>query len=155
MYLIYLFKEKSNNTVFYVGSSARPSARMKEHLLCLNGSKQNNQKVYSYMKERNLQFYKDVEVIWVDCAESRQEMYNLEAQYYYKYKETLTNDRPAENRNGQFNPKRRKVRCKSENKTFNSLIECAKHYNIPRTTLTGWLNKPHSKHWTCDFEYIS
>lgn len=155
MYLVYLLKEKSTGNVIYVGSSSRPAARMKEHLQMLRGRKKNNQKLYDYMRKHNLQLYKDVEVIWVDVAENREEMYKLEAEYYYRYEKTLTNDRPAEDRNGSFNPKRRKVRCKSENKIFDSILECCKYYKIPRTTFMRMLNQEYPKYkMYSDFEYV-
>ena len=140
MYLVYLLKEKRKNKVIYVGSSARPAERMKEHLACLRGDKPNNQKIYHYMREHKLQFYKDVEIIWVDCASNKDEMLELEAQYYERYKETVLNERPAENRYGGNNPKHRWVKCLSDGLTFKTVTECAEHYGFKRTTLSGILN---------------
>lgn len=141
MYTVYLFREKATGKIIYVGSSSRPSARMKEHLLVLRGAKQNNQKIYSYMRDKGLQLYKDVEIIWVDCADTMEEMHDLEAQYYYKYQDTVMNDRPAEIRDGKYNPKRRKVRCLNTGEIFNTVIECARYYNKGRTTLNRVLSK--------------
>lgn len=140
MYLVYLLKEKATDNVIYVGSSSRPCERMKEHLLALKGVKPSNQRIYSYMRENNLDFYKDVEIIWVDGANNRDEMLKLEAEYYELYKDTVLNDRPAEDRNGGFNPKRRAVKCLTDGREFKTVSECAKFYNMRRTTLSGILN---------------
>lgn len=140
MYLVYLLKEKSTDKVIYVGSSARPAARMKEHRQALQLRKPNNAKLYDYMRERNLQFYKDVAVVWIDVGDDKESMLKLEEQYYYKYRDTVLNDRPAEDRNGAFNPKRRQVICLTDGITFKTVSECARHYGVARTTLSGWLN---------------
>ena len=140
MYLVYLPKEKRTNTVIYVGSSSRPAARMKEHVAALNGKKKTNQRLHSYLRENNLSFYKDVTVEWVDVANDRDSMLALEAHYYEVYKETVLNDRPAEDRNGAFNPKRRAVRCLTDGKEFKTVSECANYYGYARTTLSNVLH---------------
>lgn len=159
MYTVYLFREKVTGKVIYVGSSARPSARMKEHLQILDERKPNNQKIYDYMRNNGLKFYKDVEVIWVDCADNKEEMYELEAQYYYKYQDTVMNDRPAEIRDGKYNPKRRKVRCINTGEIFNTVTECASYFHKGRNTITRVLNKVHEYTYINDekyyFEYVN
>ena len=69
MYTIYLFKEKNTGNIIYVGSSSRPAARMKEHLLSLNGKKKKTN-IHKYMLENNLRLFKDVEVIWADIGKN-------------------------------------------------------------------------------------
>lgn len=140
MYLVYLLREKATNVVIYVGSTSRPACRIKEHILSLAGKKSKHQKIHSYMRERGLMFFKDVTVEWVDCANDRSEMYALEEKYFGLYKDTLLNDRPAENRFGGYNPKRRFVTCLDDGKTFDTISECAKHYGIKRTTLSNVLH---------------
>lgn len=156
MYLVYLFREKKSGKVIYVGSSARPAARMKEHVASAEGQKPSNMKLYGYMRDNNLKFYKDVEVVWVDRAENEKEMRDLEALYYYKYEETLLNDRPAEYRNGECNPKRKGVRCLDDGMEFNSVLQCSEYYGIPRTTLTNHLTGRRKKFRNSNlrFEYI-
>ena len=139
MYLVYLFKEKKSDKIIYVGRSARPASRMKEHKLALEEVKPSNQQIYSYMRNNGLKFYKDVEIIWTDCADTKEEMYELEAKYYYKYIDTILNDRPADITKGKYNPRRRKVKCLNDGKMFNTVTECAKHYNKARTTISNIL----------------
>lgn len=156
MYLVYLFREKESGKVIYVGSSARPAARMKEHVATLEGRKPTNMKVYDYMRENNLELYKDVEVVWVDRADDDVSLRELEAEYYFKYEGTVLNDRPAEDRNGEHNPKRKGVRCLDDGKEFSSVLQCSKYYGIPRTTLTNHLKgrRKKFKNTNLRFEYI-
>ena len=79
MYLVYLFKEKKTGEIIYVGSSSRPSARLKEHGAQLRGDKQPC-KIHNYMNAKKLKLYKDVEVIWVDSANDKNEMLELETE---------------------------------------------------------------------------
>ena len=141
MNLIYLFKEKSTNEIIYVGSSSRPSARMKEHIQTLKGDKQSNQKIYKYMNSKNLKFYIDVEVIWVDCADTVSEMRKKEEEYYFKYIDTVKNDRPGEYLLGKYSPKRRSVKCINDGMIFDTVTECAKYYGKVRTTIQNVLIK--------------
>lgn len=142
MYLVYLLKEKATNQVIYVGSSARPAERMKEHNQVLQGGKKAQEKypLYQYMMNKGLKLYKDVEVIWVDVAKDRESMYALEAEYYYKYEKTVLNDRPAEDRFGRYNPKRRYVFCLTDNKEFKTVTSCAEYLGIRRQILSDILH---------------
>lgn len=121
MYLIYLFVEKQSQKVIYVGSTARPSARIKEHMLSLKNKKPKN-KIHQYMINNNLKLYKDVEVHWIDCTENILDGRLLEEQYFYKYQDTLLNERPGEDRTNQYNPRHRLVKCIEDNKEFNSIL---------------------------------
>jgi len=160
MYLVYLFKEKKSGNIIYVGSSSRPSARMKEHCAALRGDKP-QQKIHQYMNKNNLEFYKDVDVIWCDVANDKNDMLKLEETYYFKYLDLgfLLNDRPGEDRSGNNNPKRRGVINKSDGKLFKTISEASKIYGIPRTTLSGYLNgrrKQPTINGICqDFEYVT
>lgn len=140
MYLVYLFKEKNSNEVIYVGSSARPAERMKEHIQALNGKKNINN-IHKYMIENDLRLYKDVEVIWVDSAEGKDGMLELEEKYYYKYFDTIKNERPAEDRTGKYNPRKRKVKCLNDGMVFKTVTECSKYYKKGRTTISNVLIK--------------
>lgn len=146
MYLIYLFKEKETGKVIYVGCSSRPSERMKEHIQAAEKRKPTNMAIYKYMWEHDLEFYRDIEVVWTDCAETRDEGYALEEQYYWKYADTVLNDRPGENRNGSHNPKRRSVKCLNDGRVFKTVTECSEFYGKARTTVNSVVagNKPYT-----------
>lgn len=145
MYSIYKFVEKSTDKVIYVGSTARFSARMKEHGLAIIGSKPQS-KIHKYLAENNLQLYKDIEVIICDSATTKELAHELESNLFYLYQETLLNDRPAEIKFGEFNPKRRQIHCLESGRTFKTVLAASRYYNIPRTTIYKYLDiKPYIK----------
>ena len=111
------------------------------------------------MNDNNLKFYKDVEVLWVDCADNEPEIRKLEEYYYFRYIETILNDRPGEDTKGKYNPRRRKVTCRNDGMVFETVSECARYYNKGRTTISNVLRneKPYTiinreKYF---FEYLS
>lgn len=137
IYFVYLFREKITQKVIYVGSTSRPTERIKEHIQIAEGRKSNNQNIYKYLNENNLELFKDVEIVWVERVKEKELALKLEEEYYYKYQDTVLNDRPAEIRNGHYNPKRRKIKCLNDGKIFNSIIECAEYYGKKRTTINN------------------
>ena len=158
MYIIYLFKEKETGKVIYVGCSSRPSARMKEHIQAAEGRKRSNMAIYKYMNENDLEFYRDIEIVWVDCAETAEEGEAIEEQYYWKYADTVLNDRPGENRDGKYNPKRRAVKCLNDGNVFDTVTACAEFYGKGRTTINRVLAKETPYTWINNekyhFEYL-
>ena len=158
MYMIYLFKEKLTGDIIYVGSSSRPAARLKEHNYQLQGLKKTNN-IHSYMNKNNLKLYKDVEVIWVDCADSKDEMWKLEEYYYFQHISTIKNERPAEDRKGAYNPRKRKIKCLNDGKIFRTVSECAIYYKKGRTTIGNVARGEKPYTWISDqkykFEYVN
>jgi predicted GIY-YIG superfamily endonuclease len=135
MYVVYLFREKKTGHIIYVGSSARPAERLKEHQQALDGKKK-QALIHRYMLQNNLKLYRDIEVIFCDSGKDKQEMIKLEEQYYYKYfSSALKNERAGENKHGWYNPKRRPVRCLNDNKEFKTVLECSRFYNIRRQSI--------------------
>lgn len=139
MYVVYLFKEKKTGDVIYVGSSARPAERMKEHAQSLKGMKPRTQ-IHEYMIANHLELYRDVEVVWVDYGKDKDEMIQLEEMYYYKYESTLLNDRPGDNIHGWYNPKRKAVRCLNDGKVFKTVTECSRYYGKSRQAIHNALS---------------
>lgn len=159
MYLVYVFVEKESEKVIYVGSTARPSARIKEHNLSLAGKKPKGA-IHNYMIKNNLKLYKDVEVRWIDCADNILDGRLLEEKYYYLYEDTVLNERPGEDRTKNYNPRHRLVRCLEDGKEFKSVLSCSEYYNVPRTTISNQLNGYKKQVKTKDnqilhFEYIN
>lgn len=153
MYMVYLFREKATGEVIYVGSSARPMPRLKEHRQQLNGSKKPN-KIHQYMAEKNLELYQDVTVEFVYNAESREEMLEVEEEYYFRYIDTIKNERPAENRFGMYNPRKRRVICLNDGNRFKTVSECAKYYGKGRTTISNVLIQEKPYTWINDEKYV-
>ena len=148
IYYVYFFREKRTGKVIYVGSSSRPMERIKEHMQCYEGRKKNNQEIYKYLKHNNLELLKDVEIVFAERVKEKHKALELESEYFFKYKETLLNQRPAEERNGSFNPKRRRVQCINDGMFFETITECAKYYKKGRTTMTKILSSKTNKQYT-------
>lgn len=145
MYMVYLFREKETGEVIYVGSSARPMARLKEHRHQLSSDRKPNL-IHRYMIEKNLNLYDDVSVEFVYNASSREEMLKVEEKYYFENLKTIKNERPGEDKSGHYNPRKRKVICLNDGKVFKTVSECARHYKKGRTTINNVLTreKPHT-----------
>lgn len=141
-YLIYLFRVKTTGTVIYVGSTKQIGQRLNEHRRAFR-EKNHELPIHTYMKAHNLKLFKDVEVCIVDYLEnvSREKALELEAEYYYKYKDTIQNTRPAEIRNGEFAPRSKPVKCLNDGKCFVSIREASEYYGINRVTIMSHLNK--------------
>lgn len=133
---VYVFVEKSSDTPIYVGSSSRLSARLKEHVESIRGSRR-KQKIHAYMNLMGLELYRDVEVRIISAHPNIKEGQHAEAAYYYLHQETLQNDRPAENRFGEFNPKRKAVKCLETGEEFPSVLQAAAHYRTNRQKLNS------------------
>ena len=92
-------------------------------------------------------------------AKDKEEMYELEEQYYFKYLDTIKNERPAEIRKGVYNPRRRKVKCLNDGKIFATVTDCAKYYGKGRTTISNVLINEKEHTWINGqkyrFEYIN
>ena len=157
VYYIYLFREKNTGKVIYVGSSARPMERIKEHIQCAEFRKKtkynNHQKIYLYLRDNNLKLIKDVEIVWVERVEDKEESLRLEAEYFHKYKDTVLNDRPAEEMDGSNNPKRKKVVCVNTGEVFDTVTECANYYGKGRSTITRVLQKVAKHTYVNDEKY--
>ena len=158
VYYVYLFREKKSEKVIYVGSSARPMERIKEHIQASEGRKKTNQPIYKYIADNNLKLIDDIEIVWVERVDNKEMALKLEADYFYKYKETVLNDRAAEDRTGSGNPKRRKVKCVNDGNIFETITECEKYYNKARTTINRVLSKEVEYTWVNNekytFEYV-
>ena len=141
-YLIYLFRVKESGTVIYVGSTRQIGQRLNEHRRAFR-EKKHELPIHAYMKANNLELFKDVEVCIVDYLEnvSKEKAYELEAEYYYKYRDTVKNTRPAEKRSGEFSPQSKPVKCLNDGKCFVSIREASEYYGLNRVTIMAHLNK--------------
>ena len=110
------------------------------------------------MSKHNLKLYDDVSVEFVKECTNKEDMLKAEEIYYFKYIDTVLNERPGEDRNGSYNPRRRKVRCLNDGREFSTVSECALFYNKGRTTVSNVLNKEKPYTWVHNekyyFEYI-
>ena len=139
MYIVYEFIEKKTNKVIYVGSTARPCERIKEHKLALEGKKP-QANIHRYMNENNLKFYRDVIIAWVDYGDTILEGRLKEETLFYAHRDTVLNTRPGEDRKDGYNPRSKLIRCLEDNNTFTSTVEASKFYGVSRQKISKHLN---------------
>ena len=141
-YFIYLFREKQTGSVIYVGSTRAIGKRLNEHRRAFKEPK-HELPIHTYMKQNNLKLFKDVEVCIVEFLQdvTKDKALEVEAEYYHRYKKTLKNTRPAENRSGEFSTRNKAVRCLNDGKEYISIRQAAEFYGLNRVTIMNHLNK--------------
>ena len=154
-YYIYLFRVKKTQEVIYVGSTRNISTRINEHRRAFRELK-HELPVHKYMIEKNLKLFTDVEVVIVEYLSgvSKQEALEVEAEYYYRYKDTLKNTRPGEIRSGIYAARNKPVRCLNDGQIFYSIRKAAEYYKITRNALMNHLNKGTRLKSELIFEYV-
>ena len=155
-YFIYLFRVKKTDEVIYVGSTRAIGARLNEHRRGIKEPK-HRLPIHDYMIEQGLELFKDVEVCIVEYFSdvARERVLEVEAEYYYKYKETIKNTRPAEIRGGEFSPRNKPIRCLNDGKEYISIRAASEHYGLNRVTIMQHLNKGSVLKNGLVFEYIN
>ena len=154
-YYIYLFRVKKTGTVIYVGSCKSVGKRMNEHRRAFREPSR-ELPIHKYMKANNLKLFDDVEVVIVEFLNNttKEKALEVEAQYYYKYKDTIKNTRPAEIRSGVYATRNKPVRCVTDGKEFISIRKAAEYYGVDRSTIIYHLNKGRKLYKGLTFEYI-
>ena len=113
--------------------------------------------IHRYMKEQGLKLFDDVEVVIVEFLNNttREKALEVEAQYYFKYKDTVKNTRPAEIRSGVYSSRNKPVRCVNDGKVFISIRKAADYYGVDRSTVMYNLNKGRKLYNGLLFEYVN
>lgn len=128
---IYLFREKKSRKVIYVGRTRIPMRRFKEHEQALATS---TSPLYQYMRDNNLLFYRDIELVLVEFVDSGEADANEREQYYtLLYHDSVLNVHLGDDRSGQWSSRNRAVQCVTDGKIYRSVAEATAHYGI--TTL--------------------
>lgn len=155
-YFIYLFRVKETGEVIYVGSTRAIGQRLNEHRRAFTDPK-HELPIHTYMKQNGLKLFDDVEVCIVKFLQniSKEMALEAEAEYYYKYKDTLKNTRPAEIRNGEFATRNKGVKCLNDGKEFISIRRAAEYYGLNRVTIMNHLNHGSIIKSGLVFEYIN
>lgn len=154
-YFIYLFRIKETQEVIYVGSCRNISKRLAEHRRAFREPK-HELPIHKYMKDNHLKLFDDVEVAIVEYSNNmtRKEALELEAEYFYRYKDTLRNTRPAEIRTGIYATRNKPVKCLTDGKVFYSVRKAAEYYGVTRHTLMRHLNRGTRLKSELIFEYV-
>lgn len=155
-YFIYLFREKKTGKVIYVGSTKAIGKRLNEHRRAFR-EEGRMLPIHVYMKEQGLKLFDDVEVCIVEFLQnvSKEDALEVEARYYFKYRDTLKNVRPAEIRNGEYSARNKAVKCLNDEKEFLSIRQAAEYYKLNRTTIMNHLNHGSTIKSGLVFEYIN
>ena len=154
-YFIYLFRVKSSGEVIYVGSTKSIGKRLNEHRRAFR-EPAHELPIHAYMKQNNLELFHDVEVCIVEYLDdaTKEEALKIEADYYYKYQDTIKNTRPAEIRDVEFSPRNIAVMFISDGKEFVSIRQAAEYYGVNRVTIANHLNEGTRLKSGLVFEYI-
>lgn len=155
-YFIYLFRVKRTGQVIYVGSTRAIGQRLNEHRRAFNDSK-HELPIHTYMKQNGLKLFDDVEVCIVEFLQDvpKEKALELEAEYYFRYRDTLKNTRPAEIRTGEFSVRNKPVKCLNDGNEFLSIRQAAEYYGLNRVTIMNHLNHGSIIKSGLVFEYIS
>lgn len=155
-FFIYLFRVKETQEVIYVGSTKAIGARLNEHRRAFKEEK-HKLPIHKYMIENGLELFKDVEVVIVEYLNeaTKEDALRVEAEYFYKYQDTIKNTRPAEIRGGEYSPRNKAVKCLNDGKEFISIRQAAEFYGVNRVTIMNHLNKGKTINSGLVFEYLN
>ena len=154
-YMVYLFREKATGTVIYVGSCKNFGARMNDHRRSLRDKGKRLAPIHQYMLDNNLRLFDDVEVavVWYGVDVTKEQALEKEAEYFYKYQDTVKNTRPAEIRDGEFGANRKAVRCVTDGKVYATMKMAAEAYGLHYVTISNHINKGYKLKCGLIFEY--
>lgn len=155
-YFIYLFRIKNTDEIIYVGSTKSFANRFNDHRRSMREEKR-RAPIHKYMIDNDLDFGKNVEVVITEFLEdvTKEQALEVEAQYFYKYRNSIKNTRPAEDRSGEFSSRNKAVKCLTDGNVFISVRKASEHYNITRNVLMNHLNKGTKMTNGMLFEYIN
>ena len=150
---IYLFKEIKTNKIIYVGCTRYVGRRLTEHKTSLL-DETNRASIYLYMRENNLQFFRDVEFTIVDYIQDRGQAQIIESQLIDKYKSTVLNTVKYDTRKYNTDPRFKKVRCITTGEEFWAVQPVLEKYKVSRYMLDKAISNKEPIHSGEVFEYI-
>lgn len=136
---LYLFKEIKSGKVIYVGQTRYLGRRFNEHLSSLKDLK-NHAAIYEYMRNNNLEFFRDVEISVIARCFDRTEIEALETEYINKYSDTIQNTVKIDTRKYNTDPRFKKVRNITTGEVFWAVQPVMEKYNVSRYLLEKAIN---------------
>lgn len=133
-YFVYGFLEVSTDNIIYIGVTRYVGRRLNEHRNGLKNTK-NYTAIYVYMREHNLEFFRDVKVVILDYIIGRQNAQNLESDYIKKYSNTALNKVKIDTRKYNTNPTWKKVVCVTTGEIFSNVKSACEKFNTSRYLL--------------------
>lgn len=131
---VYLFVERGSGKVFYVGTTRYVGRRMNEHRRDLKRNKYTP--LYVYMRDNDLELFRNVDVQLVELVRSRDEAAKLEAAYIERYKDTVVNVVKLDTRKYSTDPRYLKVRCVDTGEVFHAVSAACTKIGVSRYKLT-------------------
>lgn len=149
---LYLFKEVKTGKVIYVGQTRFLGRRITEHIRALKDLR-NYAAIYVYMRNHNLEFFRDVEISIIFRGFDRAEMEALETEYINKYSTTVQNMIKVDTRKYNTDTRFKKVRCITTGEVFWAVNPVLEKYNISRYFLEKAIRNK-TKIAGCLFEFV-
>lgn len=131
---IYTFVERASGKVFYVGQTRHVGRRMNEHRRDLKRCQ--HTPLYVYMRDNNLELFRNVDVCLVGYAKTRAEAAQMEADLIERYRETVVNVVKFDSRKYSTDPRYLKVRCVDTGETWHAVAAACEHFGLTRYKLT-------------------
>lgn len=131
---VYLLVTCDTDTVFYVGTTRCVGRRLNEHRNYLLRS--HRTPLYVYMRDHDLELFRNVYVKLVAYARSREEAAQIETAYIERYKDTVTNVIKHDSRKYSTDPRYIKVRCVDTGQIWHAVKPAARAFGISRYKLT-------------------
>ena len=133
-YFIYMFREIESHKPIYIGRTRYVGRRMTEHRKAL-GDEKNYAPIYVYMRENNLQFFEDVEVVICDYVQDGALAVKREAELIEKHKDTVLNLQKIDTRQHNTDPRHKPVICITTGERFWAMKPACERYNVSRYLL--------------------
>lgn len=149
---IYVFKEIKTGKIIYVGQTRYLGRRLNEHRDSLKDTTLHTS-IYVYMREHQLEFFRDVEIDIVGYTQDIDEASKLESEFIKKYQDTVQNVVSYDTRKYNTDPRLRKIRCIETGDEYWAMKPVMEKYNISRYLLDKAI-KNKTKIANLTFEYI-
>lgn len=149
---IYLFREIKTGKIIYVGQTKYIGRRLNEHRASL-ADIHNHKGIYHYMRDNNLEFYRDVEICIVREVFGRDLASKIESEYIEKYKDTVQNIVTVDSRKYNTDPRLKKVRNVTTGEVFWAVQPVMEKYKISRYFLDKAIKRK-DVIAGCLFEYV-
>lgn len=141
VFFVYLFEEVETKKVFYVGVTKFIGRRMNEHKRDRSVGRGKRTPLYVYMRDNDLELFKNVEVRLVGYTHDRVEASRMESEYIKKYADTVQNLVKTDTRKYSTDPRYRKVRCITTGETFHAVKPVCDKYKISRHHLVKFIER--------------
>ena len=132
VFFVYLFEERKTKKIICVGMTKYVGRRMREHKTDML---RKNNNLYVYMRDNDLELFKNVDVKLVDFCKTREEAAQKESELIKKYHDTVKNLVTLDTRKYSTDPRYLKVKCLTTGELFYAVAPVIKKFNVSRYKL--------------------